>query len=622
MATLELFAANNNWIDTNYYESFIIDNTATGWHQMTSDGIVFSELIGTGITYNTYSDPVLGTITSTRSINNAGDTNWQISGIGVAASDTYLISEALSDGDAFTYNMVGTILSGNDSITGSAGDDLIIYSAGQDSVNGGSGNDTIDFGDYTSRGNNYGSLIVTLNTNQYKVTTNANVVVTSSISNVENVNGSYYADRITGDSANNRLFGGAGSDVIYGGDGNDYINGGNNYYSDDDQLYGEGGDDFIIGDRGNSYIDGGIGSDTVSYLGTDYGVYVNLADQVGKHGYYYYSSSTWAHTDTLLNIENIVGSSWNDHIIGDNGSNKISGGAGNDALDGAGGIDTVDFLTNGYHGVVVNLSTNSAIGQGADTITNFENVNGSNYNDNITGNWTNNVIYGNSGNDVINGGAGNDILNGGTGIDTMLGGLGNDTYYVDNAGDITTETSTVSTEIDTVISSVGRTLGANLENLALTGTAAINGSGNTLNNTLTGNSGANTLWGGTGNDTLNGGAGNDTLNGGAGKDTFIFNSALNPATNKDTITDFLTIDDTISLDQTIFSHLTLGTLSSNNFLSSTTGNAVDSNDYILYNSNSGALYYDPDGNGSTAAIQFATLTTKPVITAANFKVVA
>ncbi|WP_181432123.1 calcium-binding protein, partial [Pseudomonas jessenii] len=129
---------------------------------------------------------------------------------------------------------------------------------------------------------------------------------------------------------------------------------------------------------------------------------------------------------------------------------------------------------------------------------------------NATGNSLANTLTGNS--------AAN-VLNGGVGADTMIGGLGNDTYYVDSASDVVSETFD-SGGIDTVIASVNRILGNYQENLTLSGTAALNGSGNSLANTLTGNSAANVLNGGGGDDRLSGGAGNDFLVGGAGKDVF------------------------------------------------------------------------------------------------------
>jgi Ca2+-binding RTX toxin-like protein len=138
---------------------------------------------------------------------------------------------------------------------------------------------------------------------------------------------------------------------------------------------------------------------------------------------------------------------------------------------------------------------------------------------------------GNALNNTMTGNALGNTLNGGAGADTMLGGLGNDTYVVDNAGDSVVETSVLSTEIDTVQSSITYTLGANLENLTLTGTAALNGTGNAMSNVMAGNDASNVLDGaggndtlsaGGGNDTLIGGAGNDVLDGGAGNDTYQF----------------------------------------------------------------------------------------------------
>src|SRR5216117_1853264 len=121
------------------------------------------------------------------------------------------------------------------------------------------------------------------------------------------------------------------------------------------------------------------------------------------------------------------------------------------------------------------------------------------------------------GSSTILGLGGNDTLDGAGGADALVGGTGNDIYIVDNQGDTTTEFPGEGT--DTVQSSVSYTLSANVENLTLTGTLAISGGGNELDNSLVGNGAANTLLGGAGNDTLSGGAGNDTLDGGTGNDS-------------------------------------------------------------------------------------------------------
>ena len=138
---------------------------------------------------------------------------------------------------------------------------------------------------------------------------------------------------------------------------------------------------------------------------------------------------------------------------------------------------------------------------------------------NGTGNALNNSLIGNRAANILTGGLGNDTLDGGAGNDTLIGGTGNDTYVVDSTGDRIYETSTLAAETDTVCSSISWTLGANLENLVLTGTNRLNGSGNAEDNYLTGNDSDNVLNGGGGNDTLDGGLGNDTLIGGAGSDT-------------------------------------------------------------------------------------------------------
>jgi Ca2+-binding RTX toxin-like protein len=150
----------------------------------------------------------------------------------------------------------------------------------------------------------------------------------------------------------------------------------------------------------------------------------------------------------------------------------------------------------------------------------IENATGGAGNDTLTGNAVANLLTGGGGDDSLVGGAGNDTLHGGTGADRMIGGAGDDLYRVDDQGDVVIETlAGAAGGNDTVESSVSYTLGANLENLVLTGALAIDGGGNALANGLTGNGAANLLQGQAGNDTLIGNGGNDTLNGGAGADS-------------------------------------------------------------------------------------------------------
>jgi Ca2+-binding RTX toxin-like protein len=158
---------------------------------------------------------------------------------------------------------------------------------------------------------------------------------------------------------------------------------------------------------------------------------------------------------------------------------------------------------------------------------------------NGTGNSGNNVLTGNSANNTLNGGGGNDTLNGSTGIDTLIGGLGNDIFQIDSTTDVITENANEGT--DTIQSSVTFSLATfpNIENLTLTGSSTINGTGNTANNVLTGNAANNLINGDTGNDILTGAAGKDTLTGGAGIDKFGYKTLTDSLlANYDLITDF------------------------------------------------------------------------------------
>ena len=322
--------------------------------------------------------------------------------------------------------------------------------------------------------------------------------------------------------------------------------------------------------------------------------------------------------------DTLNGLAGNDTLNGKAGNDYLNGGTGNDTMLGGAGNDTyiVDSATD-----IVTENAN----EGRDTVqssttytlaTNVENltltgtsaING-------TGNTLDNVLIGNSAVNTLTGGVGNDRIDGKGGADKMLGGAGNDTYIVDNTSDTVTENLNEGT--DTVESSKTHTLKANVENLILTGTSAINGTGNTLSNVILGNNGANKLNGGDGSDTLSGGLGGDTLTGGAGSDFFVFDTALSSASNVDSITDLIAGLDKIELDKEIFTALKdEGTLSSAFFRASANGVALDENDYFLYNTASGALLYDVDGSGQGVAVQFATLTNKPAVTANDFLVVA
>jgi Ca2+-binding RTX toxin-like protein len=252
--------------------------------------------------------------------------------------------------------------------------------------------------------------------------------------------------------------------------------------------------------------------------------------------------------------------------------------------------------------------------------------NGSPFGDGFDGHAGNDTLRGGAGNDTLRGGSGNDRLDGGTGADTMAGGSGNDLFIVDVAGDVVAELSGGGT--DTVRSGVSRTLGANQENLVLTGTAAM-GTGNAGANSITGNGAANTLSGGAGrdlllgglgNDLLRGGTGLDTLTGGGGLDTLRFDTTPNSLTNADRVTGFVAADDRLQFENAVFTALgAAGPLPAAAFrLGAVAG---DASDRLLYQASTGALRYDPDGTGPLAPILVATFTAGTTLTLADLFVV-
>ena len=277
-----------------------------------------------------------------------------------------------------------------------------------------------------------------------------------------------------------------------------------------DTINGSGGNDVISGLGGADTLDGGAGWDTASYATSSSGVTVSLMTGTGSGGD--------AQGDRLLNIENLVGSNFNDTLEGSTVSGTLDGGLGNDIVSFAHAASGV-----GGAGVTVNLALTTwqnTITGGWHQLLNFENVTGSEFNDTLTGN---------SGDNVLIGLGGDDTLRGNLGADTMFGGIGNDIYGVDNAGDVVNETGGNGT--DTVQSWISFSLAdpvhaiGEIENLTLLGSGALNATGNALGNVLIGNSGNNILVGGAGADTLNGNWGADTMFGGIGNDVYVVDNA-------------------------------------------------------------------------------------------------
>lgn len=484
-------------------------------------------------------------------------------------------------------------------------------------------------------------------------------------------------DRLYGEAGADRLEGGALADFLYGGEGNDTLAGGDG----GDALYPGPGEDrvvagagqdfvFLTGGEGPDLIDGGGGKQdalTLLYTGLESGQRVSLESGNATDG------SVWRSFERL----GFFGGSGDDTVRGGAGDDNLAGEAGDDLLDGAGAADRLsggegnDTLFGGEGRDILYGSSGSDRlaggteddffyvyrGEGADTLL------GGSGNDTA---WMTEWSASEFRIDTLADGTvlltDVNLADGDEGVFTLRsiervyfresvltlggddsgdeyydlagpvggsarGGPGDDLFIVDDRGDRPIERR--GDGIDTVRASLDWTLGPNLEILELSGAADLRGGGNALanvlrgdagNDTLSGAGGADRLEGGEGADRLRGGKGNDVLVGGGGADVFLFDTAL--AGDADTVGDFTPGEDRLELDNDIFGALGPGMLEAGSLATGAALDAAqDADDRIIYDTSSGTLYYDADGQGGVAAVAFARLSGVPALAAADFLIV-
>lgn len=408
-------------------------------------------------------------------------------------------------------------------------------------------------------------------------------------------------DVISGFGGNDTIYGGAGADVIEAGDGADRIFGG----AGNDQINGNAGVDIVEGGAGADVLSGGSDAgDTVSYAMSGAGVRIDIT----------YGSTTSgrggdAQDDQISGFTDVIGSAFAD-VISDTVKDTIAFGYNDNVFDGGGGNDRL-YLGGGNDvgrgGTGNDLLSGEA---GNDTLygdAGNDRLYGDGGNDTLFGGAGKDLVWGGSGNDRLYGDAGNDTLIGGPGRDRLVGGTGTDTVsYADAKAGVT---ASLTSPVRNTGDAKGDTY-VSIENL--TGSAKAD--------TLTGNALANTLTGAGGNDRLDGGLGRDSLIGGSGKDSFLFTTKLGRG-NVDTIDDFSVRSDTIVLDQDVFRAAgAVGALAEDAFHVGRT--ARDADDRIVYDKTTGKLWYDADGSGSAAAVQFALIDKGLALTSDSFDIIA
>jgi serralysin len=541
--------------------------------------------------------------------------------------------------DRIIGNQASNVLEGRvgkDELEGKGGADTLLGGAGDDTLDGGSGSDVLrgdegyDFASYASASS---GVVVSLSA----AWQNTGDASGDTYISIEALSGSRYGDSLTGNAENNNLYGHGGNDWLSGLDGRDYLMGGD-------------GDDSLVGGAGGDWLIGGAGYDLAAY---NTAVTANLleswrntGDAAGDeyesiealHGSNYADHLTGNHGDNYLygagGHDELFGLGGNDHLLAGGGDDTLDGGTGADTLDGGEGFDLVNYASasGGVQASLISPWGNTG-GAAGDMYVSIEGLIGSGFNDRLTGSDAanqlsgeggNDELYGNGGVDTLLGGDGADGLHGGAGADVLDGGAGFDFACYDYAAfGVTANLSeswrnTGEAYGDTYVSI--EAIGGSAYADTLTGNEGYNelfGFGG--NDQLFGLGGGDWLVGGEGHDLLVGGAGHDALTGGNGSDIFRFDSALG-AGNVDTVNDFTVGSDVLQLSRSVFTAFAnQGSVDSWQFTIGAGASAASHR--LIYNSSTGAMFYDADGVDGAAQVQFATLGKGLALSASSFALI-
>ncbi|WP_198402482.1 calcium-binding protein [Rhodobacter sp. CZR27] len=523
--------------------------------------------------------------------------------------------------------LTGSALSGignnlDNRITGNSSGNVLDGRAGADKMAGGGGNDTYvadNLGDEITDTSGTDLVMTYVNQTLGSSVENLRLMGTNALNGTGNASNNIIwvniGDNVvdggagTGDTISYEYgatagvtvdLGRSGSRQATGGSGSDLITGFEN-------LTGSRHDDLLSGDGARNTLDGLSGIDTVSYAAAAAGVTIDLTTGQATTAV----GDAVQDLDTLRNFENIIGSSFDDLLVGDLGANVFRGGTGSDT------VSYRNVLRDGG-GVVADLMQTGAqntLAAGVDTLIGIENLVGTLNGDVLTGSAVGNLLDGDAGDDLITGGEGNDTLVGGLGNDTLRGNAGSDSAYFVGTSSAFINLNVTSAQdtghgLDTLLAIENVTTGSGSDRLT----------GNAARNVLNGEGGNDIIDGGAGADVLLGRGGSDILIGGIGADAFVFDAAIG-AENLDTIIDFSVPDDTIRLDDVIFTALSRGALAAGAFVANASGLAADAADRIIYETDTGTLLYDADGAGGGGAIQIAMLGSGLALSHADFLVI-